>query len=124
LITSGNPTMMSIYAAQCGKGHGCVFSDTLVGQIWSPINVSHTFLMTQAPPTRWDVWNTFKQFLIKKYYVKNTKTPPWSSLITQNTMEKYQNTLKGKVSFFFFVFFKAKTIICLYFKIKKTWISL
>jgi hypothetical protein len=88
LIISGNPTMMSIYAnptmmsiytAQCGKGHGCVFSDTLVGQIWSPINVSHAFLMTQAPPTRLDVWNTFKQFLIKKYYVKNTKTPPWSS---------------------------------------------
>jgi len=61
LITSSNPTMMSIYTSQCGKGHGCVFSDTLVGQIWSPINVSHAFLMTQAPPTRWDVWNMFKQ---------------------------------------------------------------
>ena len=40
-------------------------------------------------------------------------------LITQNTMEKYQNTLKCKVYFFFLSFLRLKPLFACILKLKK-----
>jgi hypothetical protein len=57
-----------------------------------------------------------------KYNMKNIKTPLMVLLITQNIRVKISKYPQRKN--FFFVFLETKIVICLYLKIRKTWLLL